>query len=364
MRQVRLHYVKIAALLCALCAGVGAQAQTGAAPAEQPPVKGFTPPAEPVKGFIPPNAASGTVIDSIAVVVNDEVITRNELAGRIKSITTRIKEQNGAMPPETDLQRQVLELMIVERAQMQLAKEMGMRVDDRQLDRAISGIAAQNKLSVQEFRNQIEKGGVTFASFRDGIREELMMERLREHEVDNKVLVTETEVDSFIASEDAAAKEQVDMKLAQIMIRIPDNASAEQIAARRARVDDVSRQLRTGADFAKLAATYSDAGDALKGGELGWQNPNRLPPVFAQALGELKPGQATLPIKTPTGFFILKMSEKRSVAEGKEQALVQQSRARHILIKVNPTMTANDAKRKLLDIKERLVRRTGAPVLG
>jgi peptidyl-prolyl cis-trans isomerase SurA len=171
----------------------------------------------------------------------------------------------------------MLERMIVERAQLQMAKEMGVRVDDLQLDRAIARIAEAQKLSVQDMRNQMEKDGTPYAAFREEIREEIIMQRLREHEVDAKIQISDAEVDSFVAAEKAAAAEQFEINISQIMIRIPDNATAEVIAQRRARAE-VMRQLRTGADFAKMAATYSDASDALQGGVVGWRQPERLPP--------------------------------------------------------------------------------------
>ena len=340
MRNASMHQLKIAAvLLCALSGATpGAAWAQGAKPAQ------------------PATAAAPTTveIDSIAVVVNDDVITRNELANRIKTVERRMKAQNVALPEKADLQRQMLERMIVERAQMQLAKEMGVRVDDLTLDRAIGRIAEQQKLSVQDLRNQMEKEGTTFAAFREEIREEIIMQRLREHEVDAKVLISDAEVDSFLAAEQAAAREQVELNLAQIMVRIPDNSSPEQIAARRARAEEVMRQLRTGADFAKMAGTYSDAADALKGGEIGWRSPERLPPLFTEQLAKLKPGQVTPIIKSTGAFHILKLVDKRSAAEAQAATAVQQTHARHIVIKVTPTVSAYDAKRKLAELKERL----------
>lgn len=347
MRNIRMHQLKIAAaLLCALTAGQVAAQATPAKPAAAA--------AKPSGGFLPPASASANVIDSIAVVVNDEVITRNEITARVRAVEGAMKSQNAPVPEAADLQRQVIERMIVERAQMQLAKEMGVRVDDTMLDRAIGRIAEQQKLSVQEMRNQMEKSGTTFAAFREEIRSEIMMQRLREHEVDNKIQISDAEVDTYLAAEKAAAADKVEMNLAQIMVRIPENASPEQIAARRARADDVMRQLRTGGDFAKIAATYSDSSDALKGGEIGWRAADRLPPLFSDALGKLKPGQVTPVLKSTTGFHILKMVDKRNLADASAPAAVQQTRARHILLKVSPTMTAADAKRKLTELKERL----------
>ncbi|MFA9217110.1 MAG: peptidylprolyl isomerase [Sphingomonadaceae bacterium] len=306
------------------------------------------------KGFVPPGSSTNVAVDSIAVVVNDDVITRKELANRIKTVTQRMKAQNVAMPDPADLQRQILERMIVERAQLQMAKEMGVRVDDNQLDRAITRIAEQQKLNLQQLRNQMEKEGTPYAAFREEIREEIIMQRLREHEVDAKIQISDAEVDSYLAAEKAAAAEQFEVNISQIMVRIPENASADVIAKAKAKADEVMRQLRTGADFAKMAASYSDAADALQGGAVGWRNTDRLPPVFADALAKLKPGQVTPIIKSVGAFYILKVSDKRSVAEAQAAAAVQQTRARHILLKVTPTVSAYDAKRKLTELKERL----------
>jgi peptidyl-prolyl cis-trans isomerase SurA len=347
MRNIRLHQLKLAAvLLCTLAAGP-ALAQTPATPAPAA--------AKPGSGFLPPAAASAHVVDSIAVVVNDDVITKNELAARIRMIEGRMKASNAPVPDAADLQRQVLEAMIVERAQQQLAKEMGVKVDDQTLDRAIARIAEQQKMSLQEMRNQMEKEGMAYATFREEIRNEIMMTRLREHEVDNKIQISDAEVDTYLAAEKAAAADQVEVNIAQILVRIPENASSEQIAARKARADEVARQLRTGADFAKTAATYSDAPDALKGGEIGWRDPNRLPPLFAEQLVKMSPGQVTPVIRSNTGFHLIKLVDKRKPQATAETATAQQqTHARHILLKVTPTMTAADARRKLTELKERL----------
>jgi peptidyl-prolyl cis-trans isomerase SurA len=349
MRNIRMHQLKLAAvLLCTLAAGP-ALAQTPAKPAPAPAA------AKPGSGFLPPASASANVIDSIAVVVNDDVITKNELAARVRMIEARMKGANAPMPDAADLQRQVLEAMIVERAQQQLAKEMGVKVDDQTLDRAIARIAEQQKMSVQEMRNQMEKEGMTYPAFREEIRNEIMMTRLREHEVDNKIQISDAEVDTYLAAEKAAAADQFEVNISQILVRIPENASPEQIAARKARADEVARQLRTGADFAKTAATYSDAPDALKGGEIGWRDPNRLPPLFAEQLVKMSPGQVTPVIRSNTGFHLIKLVDKRKPDAAKETAAVQQqTHARHILLKVSPTLTAADAKRKLTELKERL----------
>ena len=360
--------MKLAALLlCAVAAGQSAAQVRNPAPgaAAKPapaaaPVTAAPAPAAPASaGFIPPASSSSKLIDSIAVVVNDEVITRNEIAARTRTIEARMKASNAPIPDAADLQRQVTEAMIVERAQQQLAKEMGIKTDDQQLDRAIVRIAEGQKMSVADLRKQMEKEGMPFPTFREEIRNEITMQRLREHEVDAKIQISDAEVDTYLSAEQQAAADRVEVNISQILVRIPENATPEQTAARKARADEVSRQLRTGADFAKMAATYSDAPDALKGGEVGWRDPNRLPPLFAEQLVKMSPGQITPVIRSATGFHLLKLVDKRSAAAAAPEAAVQQqTHARHILLKVTPTMTAAEAKHKLADFKERLDNKT------
>ena len=366
-RSTRMHISKragkpakaalAAALLCALTTGQ-VMAQRSGEPATAPAA---APAAKPGSGFLPPASSSAKVIDSIHVVVNDEVITRNEVRNRVAQTVQNLKARNVQLPDQSTLERQVVEAMIVERAQIQLAKEMGVRVDDRQLDATIARIAENQKMSVQEMRNQMEKEGLAYGQFRDDIRNEIMMQRLREHEVDSKIQVSEAEIDTYLAASKAAAAEKVEMNLSQILVAVPENASPEQIAARRARAEEVARQLRTGADFAKMAATYSDANDALKGGEIGWRDPDRLPAVFATELRKLKPGQITPIIKTNVGFHILRMADQRSLADaatGGAGDVVQQTRVSVILMKPTPTMTADDVKKKLRELRQKIVDKT------
>jgi peptidyl-prolyl cis-trans isomerase SurA len=306
-----------------------------------------------------PQKAAPQVIDSIVAVVNTDVITRQELNERVRMVESRMTQQRTPVPQRALLEKQLLERMIVDRAQLQLASESGIRIDDVLLDRAMGRMAEQNKLSMQDFRNQLERDGVPFARFREEIREEMAMQRIREREVDNKLQITESEVDNFIEAEKNAPQVQPEFNLAQILVRIPENASPEQIALRRARAEDIARQLAGGADFGRLAASYSDSIDALKGGELGWRTTDRLPQIFVDAVANLNQGDLSPLIKSANGFHILKVVGKRtqSVVKGAAGAAppaVQQTRARHILIKVNTIVTSAEALRKLTDLKERL----------
>jgi peptidyl-prolyl cis-trans isomerase SurA len=330
-----------------------------AAPTLMPPATG---PASKGSAAASPRPAVGTrakpaVVDSIVAVVNNEVITHQDLEGRIKLVEQRMKSQGVSMPPVDQFRKQLLERMIVDKAQLQLAKETGITVDDLFLDKAVARIAEQNKLSVQELRNQLEKDGTPFAVFREGIREEVIMQRLREREVDNKIQISESEIDAVLASSAASGTtKQSEVNIAQVLVRIPENASPEQIAQRRQRADEALQQLRSGAEFAKVAAAYSDAVEGLRGGELGWRAEERLPQLFVEAISDRKPGDITV-VKSANGFHILKFLGRRDApATNSSSAFpaVQQTHVRHILIKVNQVMTAAEARRKLLDLKERL----------
>lgn len=348
MRNAHHSFQRIKLAMILLCATAGAMPNAGAQanPGDSRPA-----PASNAQKKV-------TVVDTIVAVVNNEVITAQELEARMRMVERRMKNQGIAIPPRAEFQKQLLERMIVDRAQMQLAKETGIRVDDTMLDRAVARIAEQNKMTLQDFRNRLEREGTPFARFREDIREEIIMQRLREREVDNKVQVTESEVENYLAANGGTAQGgQQELNLAQILVRIPENASAQQIEQRRQRAEEALRQLKSGADFAKTAAAYSDAGDGLKGGDLGWRTPQRLPQLFIDAVAKLNPGEVSALVKSANGFHILKLVGKRSASVVKSGAAVppvQQTHVRHILIKVNQIVSPADARRKLVELKERL----------
>lgn len=303
-------------------------------------------------------AKQPVLVDAIVAVVNTDVITLKELDDRVRMVEQRLKRQNTQMPPREILQRQLLERLIVTRAQMQMARDSGIRVDDIMLDRAVSRIAEQNQLSLQTFRDQLERDGLSFARFREEIREEITLQRLREREVDNKLQIGESEVDNYLAASagknDAGLQE---INLAQILVRVPENASPQQIADRRKRAETAIAQLKSGADFAKTAASFSDAGDALSGGDLGWRSVSRLPQLFVDAVEKINEGEIAPLVRSANGFHVLRLNGRRiaTLAKGASGTMVQQTRARHILIKVNQIVSSTEARRKLAELRERLV---------
>ncbi|MFM7658636.1 MAG: peptidylprolyl isomerase [Burkholderiaceae bacterium] len=297
------------------------------------------------------------LVDAIVAVVNTDVITMKELNDRMQIIEQRMRSQNMQVPPRDVLQKQLLERLIVNRAQMQLARDIGVRVDDVMLDRAVARIAEQNNVTVQTLRDQLERDGVSFARFREEIREEITLQRVREREVDNKLQISESEIDNFLSSTASRNVEtQQELNISQILVRVPENASAQQVADRKKRAEQAVEQLKSGGEFAKVAASFSDAGDALTGGELGWRSPSRLPQLFVEAVDKLSDGQIAPIVRSANGFHVLKLVGRRSVGGAKPGAasLVQQTRARHILIKVNQIVSASEARRKLVELKSRL----------
>jgi peptidyl-prolyl cis-trans isomerase SurA len=297
------------------------------------------------------------LVDTIIAVVNSEVITLKELEDRLKLIERRMQREKIQMPARDVLKGQLLERMIVNRAQIQLAKESGIRVDDIMLDRSVARIAEQNNLSIQSFRDQLEKDGIPFSRFREEIREEITLQRLREKEVDNKLQISESEIDNFLAA--SAGKTQGaedEINIAHILVRVPENASAQQIADRRQRAETAMTQLKSGGDFAKIAASFSDASDAMAGGLIGWRSQSRLPQLYVEVTEKLAPNEVSAVVRSANGFHILKLLGKRSASEVQSGGarMVQQTKARHILIKVNQVVPASEAKRKLTELKTRL----------
>jgi peptidyl-prolyl cis-trans isomerase SurA len=308
-----------------------------------------------------PAQAKVAYVDSIVAIVNNGTITRRELDRRMAELEKRLTAQGIALPPRTQLQKQLLERLIVEQAQIQLAREGGITVDDTMLDRAVTQIAAQNQLSLPDFRKQLEKEGIPYASFREEIRREILMQRVRERNVNGNIQISESEIDNYLSAQNNAAATGADeLHLAHILVRVPENASSAQIAERSRRAEEIRARLAQGDDFAKTAATYSDSSDALNGGDLGWRSRDRLPQLFLDGTKDLQAGQISPVIKSANGFHIIKLAERRSGSNNPAAGpVVQQTHARHILIKVNQLVSAADARRKLVEIKERLDNNAG-----
>lgn len=304
----------------------------------------------PATAWSQPKPRQIVTLDRIVAVVNEEVITQQELNARVDFAFRQLRQQ-GTQPPSREvIERQLIERLITDRVQMQHARDIGMRVDDAELDRALVRIADENKLSTMQMRAALEKDGVPYEKFREDIRSEITLSRLREREVAQKIVITESEIDNFIQSQQTQGRND-EYNISHILVTVPENATPEQLQTRRARAEQALAQLKGGTDFRQIAAAFSDAPEALQGGLIGWRESNRLPSLFLDALRPLKPGELSELVRSPNGFHILKLNERRG---GQAAIMVQQTRARHILIKTNELVSETEARNRLLGLKERL----------
>jgi peptidyl-prolyl cis-trans isomerase SurA len=339
MRPATLHPFLLAA---ALAAPLLALAQ--AAPAPQPAPRLETKLSATPSRIVP--------VDRIVAVVNDEVITSNELGERVQLVVRQLQRNSGQLPAPDVLQRQLLERMINDLVQVQLAKENGIRVDDATVEKAVQRIADDNNLSMTDFRAALERDGIRFSRFREDMRNEITLQRIREREVDNAVVVTDAEVETEIAREARERGGKSEYRLAHVLVLVPQQATPEQIDQRRRRALQALSELRMGNAFAQVSATYSDAPDALQGGNLGWRDAGRLPTLFLDAIDKLQPGEVSDILRSPNGFHILKLLEKR----GKSAApSVQQTRVRHILVRAKEGTSDSEVRERLSRLRERIV---------
>jgi peptidyl-prolyl cis-trans isomerase SurA len=297
--------------------------------------------------LLPLAASAQGLVDRIVAVVNKDVITATELDDAVAGAERQLRRQGTRLPERALLERQMLERLIVDKAQLQLAKDTGLRVDEAQLDRAVQRVAQNNNLSLAEFRGALERDGVPYQAWREDLREQMLLNRLREREVDDKIQVSDTEIDLFLADLKTRPDMRVEYQVAHILVRVPEQSGPERVEAARARAQKAFSEARAGADFASLAASYSDAPDALQGGALGWRSHERLPELFASVLATLQPGQVSDVLRSPAGFHVLKLLERRGQAL--DGAPVAQTRMRHILIRANEAMSEGEALRQLRD---------------
>ncbi len=297
-------------------------------------------------------AGEGPVLlDRVIAVVNTDVVTRADLDEQIKLATQQLKRQGTPLPAQDVLERQLLERMVTSKVLVQMARETGVRVEDVQLQRAIDRIAQENKLSAEAFRRQLESEGVNFDRFREELRNEILITRLKEREVDSKILITDAEIDNYLKNEQNPEGRDEEYSFAHILVLVPEQANPEQIQAKQSVAEKALAQIRGGADFRQVSAGVSDAQNALEGGPLGWRPASRLPQIFVDAARSMKVGDVSPVLRSANGFHIIKLLDKRG-NEG--PVIVQQTHARHILLRLNEVVSEADAKHRLAGLKERV----------
>jgi peptidyl-prolyl cis-trans isomerase SurA len=300
----------------------------------------------------PAHSGSIQTIDRIVAVVNESVVTRHELDTMLKAMVVQLQKQGVQPPPPAVLEKQMLDRIILNQVQLQLAKETGVTVSDNELDQTLRRIAEENKLSLHEFHNALERDGISFKKFRDEIRDEIVLVRLKEREVTNRVSVTEGEVDNFLHTQESSPTQNEEYRIAHILIMVPDQASPSQLQMRRERAEAALTRLNSGVEFAQVAAEFSDAPDAMEGGLLDWRPAAQLTKIFADVLTPMKAGEVTPPIQSASGFHILKLVDRRS--QNQAVTVVDQTHARHILVKISELTSETDAKRRVAELKDRL----------
>ena len=298
------------------------------------------------------HAQTSRPADSIVAVVNSEPITQSEVRAAVQRASRDLAQQRIAAPPADELERRVLERLINERAQLQHARETGIRVDEAAIDQAEQGVARQNQIDVAELRMRVARDGFSVAQFRSQLRDQLTLSRLHERDVEGRLRITEADIDAALAEQQAGQTDPLvqDINLANLLVSVPENATTEQAAQRMLQAQKVLDRLRSGEDFAALVSELS-AGDRANGGQLGLRRADRYPPAFVAATQNLAAGQVSEIVRSGAGFHILKVIEKKAPSQVRTAV---QTHARHILLRPGPQLTQTAAVAQAADFKKRI----------
>ncbi len=292
-----------------------------------------------------------TNLDRIAAIVNDDVITNNELKDEMARIALQIQSRGQQLPPHATLRKQVMERLILTRLQLQKAKESGINISESTLANTINNIAQQNNITTQQLRETLERDGVSFQAFRDDLRQQITLRHLQQRDVINRIFVTEQELQREIKLSGKGSDSRQEVQIQHILLGIKEGASEEIIAATRADAEQLIDQLKAGGDFTNLAIQHSDGRRALEGGDLGWYNPSQVPTLFVDALSNMKKGDISSPIRSASGFHIIKLVDEKGI----NRLVITQSKARHILISTNEVVSDHDARTRLEQLRERII---------
>ena len=290
-------------------------------------------------------------LDRVVAIVDNDVVMQSQLDARLREVQQTIDKRGGALPPENVLSQQVLERLIIENIQLQIGERSGIRITDEELNQAMSTIAQRNGMSLEQFREALARDGLSYADARDQVRREMIISRVRQRRVAERIQVTDQEVQNFLASDLGKMQLSEEFRLANILIPVSEGASSSEIQAAERQAQEVYQQLQQGADFAQLAIARSASETALEGGEMGWRKAGQLPPPFDSMISQLNPGEVTEPVRTPGGFIILKLIEKR----GGDTQVRDEVHVRHILIKPSEIRSEEETRRLVERLYQRIV---------
>lgn len=298
------------------------------------------------------NAGGQRQADYIVAVVNSEPVTNNEVRARVLRTEQQMAQQGVTVPPRAEMSRQMLERIIVERAQLQLAKELGVQISESAVDEAALNVARQNQMTLEELRRRMTADGLVFSQFRADLRNELLLTRIRERELDSRVKISEQEIDQLLSGQDTGQPSALEVNLAQILVAVPENASPEQVASLQARAQLAMDRARGGADFAALVKEFSSLADRSADGQMGLRTEDRYPQLFIDAIQNVPVGGVAGPLRSGAGFHLIKVLEKKRA--GMPGTSVTETRARHILLRPGEQLSEAAAAARLADFKRRI----------
>jgi peptidyl-prolyl cis-trans isomerase SurA len=306
-------------------------------------------------------STQGTLLDRIAAVVNDGVVLESEVDQRMKAVSAQLQAQNLTPPPEGVLRSQVLHNLILQRLELQQADHDGITVSDDTLNSALQDVAQRNKIPFQDLPTALAQHGISYQAYRQEMRQQLTIGLLRQRDVLQQIVVTPREIDQFLARQSHEPSARDEYKVAHILIAVPPNATPAELTQAQQRADHVDELAKKGANFAQLAVSYSNSEDALKGGALGWRRGTELPTFLTNLVLSLKPGEVGGPVRTPTGFHIVKLE---GVRRPQKKVMIEQVHVRHILLKTNPLQDNATVRQRLEQIRQRILHGESFAVLA
>ncbi len=307
----------------------------------------------PAAGPNVPAAERGVSLDRVVAVVNDGIVLQSALDQQVQAVTLRLQNAGQQMPPRDILRQQVLERLVLQELQIQRADRAGIKVSDEQLNQTLTEVAARNNVKFSDLPAALEAQGINYRTYREEVRQEMLLGQLRQRDVYSRIYISPREVDQCVAKALAAPEDRLEYDVAHILVAVPATATPQQIEERTARAQGVYERAKRGEDFSDLAVSYSDAGTALDGGKLGWRKVSQLPSIVAEVVPGMKPGEVSEIIRTPSGLHIFKLIDTRSTQPA---ALVAQVHARHILMQTNAIEDDETVRQKLQQIRDRIVK--------
>ncbi|MDX1553994.1 MAG: peptidylprolyl isomerase [Marinobacter sp.] len=295
--------------------------------------------------------AERKLLDQVVAVVNDDVILQSELEARINTIVGRLSAQGTGLPPRDVLEERVLEQLITESIQLQMADRAGMRISDNELNETMASIARRNNMTLEQFEQQLGEEGVTYREAREQIRNEMITSRVQQRQVGNRVRVTDREVENYLAATAGQGRSNVEYELAHILIEVDDFNDEEEVNAVREKVESLREEIAAGRDFREVAVAESDASNALDGGNMGWRAENRLPSLIANVVPDLEPGTVSPVLQNNSGFHLVMVMDRRG---GEQAQVIEQAMVRHILVRTSETVSESQAEEAIRDIYEQL----------